>query len=314
MSEIFKTLYEIDVNRVKKDKEIQGKRFSYLSWAWAISEVKKRYEDFSYEIEMFDGKPYLETNLGYMVFTKVKINGKEDRMWLTVMDGANRVLKKDAYVYEVAEYSQGRKTGKMIEKKVEAVTMADINKAIMRCLVKNIAVKGLGLYIFQGEDMPDDEYSDEIGILKTTLKSMNYNEIIIDDFISSQIPTDEIAEYFNKNIDILKSEILIFIEKRVNVYSIKKENFEEKLKEKLKTKGFSDFVINAYIEQEAPDEPLQKSLLSNEKDFTDSLKAFANAMITSIKMSIIASERADLIEEMNNCKKLNDFERIYNLL
>jgi len=37
-------------------------------------------------------------------------------------------------------------------------------------------------------------------------------------------------------------------------------------------------------------------------------------MITSFKMSIETSGRADLIEEMNNCRKLNDFERIYNLL
>ena len=42
------------------------------------------------------------------------------------------------------------------EKSVEAISMFDINKAVMRCLVKNLAMFGLGLYIYAGEDLPED--------------------------------------------------------------------------------------------------------------------------------------------------------------
>ena len=44
----------------------------------------------------------------------------------------------------------------MEERTVEAASMFDVNKAIMRCLVKNLAMFGLGLYVYAGEDLPED--------------------------------------------------------------------------------------------------------------------------------------------------------------
>ena len=44
----------------------------------------------------------------------------------------------------------------MLEKHVEKATMFDINKTIMRCLVKNLSMFGLGLYIYAGEDLPEE--------------------------------------------------------------------------------------------------------------------------------------------------------------
>jgi hypothetical protein len=67
-------------------------------------------------------------------------------MWLPVMDGANKAMKAEAYTY----------TTKYGEKDVEPASMFDINKTIMRCLVKNLAMFGLGLYIYAGEDLPED--------------------------------------------------------------------------------------------------------------------------------------------------------------
>ena len=46
---------------------------------------------------------------------------------------------------------------KTVEKRVEAATMFDVNTTIMRCLVKNLAMFGLGLYIYAGEDLPQEE-------------------------------------------------------------------------------------------------------------------------------------------------------------
>ena len=77
-------------------------------------------------------------------------------MWLPVMDGANKAMKDKPYTYEVKEYKNGRWTGEYVEKKVEVATMFDINTAIMRCLTKNIAMFGLGLYIYAGEDLPEE--------------------------------------------------------------------------------------------------------------------------------------------------------------
>ena len=44
----------------------------------------------------------------------------------------------------------------MEERTLEAASMFDVNKAIMRCLVKNLAMFGLGLYVYAGEDLPED--------------------------------------------------------------------------------------------------------------------------------------------------------------
>ena len=92
-------------------------------------------------------RPYFyDENLGYMVMTSVTIDGQTLDMWLPVMDGANQAMKKDSYEYSTR---YGVKT-------VDAATMFDVNKTLMRCLVKNLAMFGLGLYIYAGEDLPED--------------------------------------------------------------------------------------------------------------------------------------------------------------
>ena len=130
---------------------------SYLSWVYAISEIKKQCPDFKYEIVKFENNlPYVyDENTGYMVFTKVTINDETNEMWLPVMDGNNKAMLNHPYTYKVKEYEGGQFTGQYKEKEVEPATMFDINKTIMRCLVKNIAMFGLGLYIYAGEDLPE---------------------------------------------------------------------------------------------------------------------------------------------------------------
>jgi hypothetical protein len=80
-------------------------------------------------------------------------------MRLPVMDGANKAQKSSTYTYEVTNrvWKDKKKVadGK-IDKKVESATMFDINTAIMRCLVKNLAMIGLGIYIYSGEDLPQE--------------------------------------------------------------------------------------------------------------------------------------------------------------
>ena len=156
----FEQLLAIDVND-KKEKRGDGKNaLDYLSWVFAWSEFKKVYPNADYEIVKFEKGghlvPYMYDETGYMVCTKVR-NGEGDEleMWLPVMDSVNNAMKSEPYTYKVKEYDKGKFTGKYIDKTVAAATMFDVNKAIMRCLVKNIAMYGLGLYIYAGEDLPD---------------------------------------------------------------------------------------------------------------------------------------------------------------
>jgi hypothetical protein len=142
---VFETLNAIDVNEHTEKKN----GLTYLSWPWAWATVKGLYPDTAYEVRHWDGKPfYYDEVLGYMVETTVTIEGESKTMWLPVMDSKNKAQKSHPYTYTVTF------RGKTEEKSVEAATMFDINTAIMRCLVKNLAMFGLGLYIYAGEDLP----------------------------------------------------------------------------------------------------------------------------------------------------------------
>ena len=159
-NKLFNSLYKITVNDVVEKRN----KLTYLSWAWAWAEVSKICEEVDYEIyrDPETHRPYLfDEKTGYMVFTSITVNGVKRDMWLPVMDGAHKAMKDEPYTYEVNDYQWNNETKKKeivgkIEKRVEAATMFDINKTIMRCLVKNLAMFGLGLYIFAGEDMPED--------------------------------------------------------------------------------------------------------------------------------------------------------------
>lgn len=141
---IFEELNAINCNEFTEKKN----DLTYLSWASAWEIVKKACPDASYRIIHFNGVPYYyDASLGYMVETEVTINGQTLMMWLPVMDSANKAQKDKAYTYKT----------RFGEKTVEAATMFDINTAIMRCLTKNLAMFGLGLYIYRGEDLPADE-------------------------------------------------------------------------------------------------------------------------------------------------------------
>lgn len=151
---VFETLNKLNVNdRVEKKNGL-----TYLSWVWAWTEVKKLYPSASYSVVTFGDLPYLfDPNLGYLVQTVVTIEGESLPMHLPVMDGANQAQKHIPYQYKT----------KYGVKDVAAATMFDINTAIMRCLVKNLAMFGLGAYIYAGSDLPEGEEA-PVGFTKPT--------------------------------------------------------------------------------------------------------------------------------------------------
>lgn len=124
----FDQLYAINVN----DKIEKKGNLNYLSWCYAWAEFKKVYPDATYTVNEFDGT-FCSGNekIGYMVFTSVTADGLTYSMWLPVMDARNKSILQP--------------------------TSFDVNKAIMRCLTKNLAMFGLGLYIYAGEDLPESD-------------------------------------------------------------------------------------------------------------------------------------------------------------
>ena len=160
--EVFESLFSLNVNGYTEKKN----DLTYLSWSFAWAEVKKMYPDATYEIKKFgeSNLPYVyDEKTGYMVFTSVTINSLTYEMWLPVMDNNNRAMKSEKY-----KMSLGKR-----EFTVNAATMTDINKSIMRCLVKNLAMFGLGLYIYAGEDLPEPEQTqnDIVSKLKSRINS-----------------------------------------------------------------------------------------------------------------------------------------------
>ena len=146
----FEELLALNVNDKKEKRENGKTTLDYLSWVFAWSEFKKAYPDGDYEIVKFTKDdhlvPYMYDETGYIVCTKVRDGeGQELEMWLPVMDSNNKAMKAEPYEY----------TTKYGTKTVESASMFDVNKAIMRCLAKNIAMYGVGLYIYAGEDLPE---------------------------------------------------------------------------------------------------------------------------------------------------------------
>lgn len=195
--EIIKELLELNVG----DRTEEKNGLTYLSWSWAWTEILKKCPDATYEICKFENNlPYVyDENTGYMVFTKVNINGVVREMWLPVMDGANKAMLNRDYTYFVKGYN-----GQQIEKTVKAATMFDINKTIMRCLTKNLAMFGLGLYIYSGEDLPE------------VVDDTDYKKAVEDYIKENNLDKKEICTAYKLNAKSTQYEFKIALERLQN--------------------------------------------------------------------------------------------------
>lgn len=131
---IFGVLNNLDVS--SKVKEKNG--LKYLSWASAWAEVKKRFPDASFRVipQIMDDygntRTWHDDGRSGWVEVGVTINGDEIIETLAVMNFKNQAIPADT------------------------ITSVDANKSIKRCLVKALAMHGLGLYIYEGEDLPEE--------------------------------------------------------------------------------------------------------------------------------------------------------------
>lgn len=166
----FEKLKQIDISPFVKQKN----KLSYISWAIAWRLVIDVCPDATYELKTFDdGVPCKITPFGAFVSTTVTIDGVTREMTLPVLDGANKSLKAEPYKY----------TTKYGDKSVDALNAFDINKAQMRCLVKNLGVFGLGLDLYIGYDLPEDlrleEKIDNIKIIDDLIKDTRSDKMVL---------------------------------------------------------------------------------------------------------------------------------------
>lgn len=192
---VFNTLYSVNVNDHVEKKNTGKASLSYLSWTWAWAEVKKRYPDANYEVEKFEhGLPYVyDPVTGYMVFVKVTINGQTHEMWLPVMDSHNEAM---------LDHPRTVKT-KYSEYTVDACTMFDVNKTIMRAICKACSMHGLALYIYAGEDLPSGEgvfTDDELREAKLQLESFIATGVLDSD-PSSKTSAEKLVDPACRNYD-----------------------------------------------------------------------------------------------------------------
>lgn len=121
----FNDLYEVNCNEHTEKKG----QFTYLSWAFAVKELKSRHPTATWEVIRFDGLPFMSTTYGIFVEVAVTVEGVTQSHIHPVLDNRNKPIAQP--------------------------TSFQINTSIQRCLVKAIALHGLGLYIYAGEDLPE---------------------------------------------------------------------------------------------------------------------------------------------------------------
>ena len=134
-AEVFQNLNELNVNEYTAKKG----NFTYLSWAWAVRELLKVAPNATWVVHEFEEwhehgsskQPYMKTDTGYFVQVTVTVNMVDRTQVHPVLDNRNQTIDEP--------------------------NAFQINTSIQRCLAKAIALHGLGLYIYAGEDLPVDD-------------------------------------------------------------------------------------------------------------------------------------------------------------
>ena len=131
---------------------------SYLSWAWAWAEALKADPQASFSVQMFGEKCYMEINGTAMVWVTVIMFGKPMVCQLPVMDNFNKPIT-------IEGVTTTNKYGKEVTTKLDSF---NVNTAIMRCMTKALALHGLGMYLYSGEDLPEEGDKPEKIIISPT--------------------------------------------------------------------------------------------------------------------------------------------------
>lgn len=171
----FSKLAQIDCSEHVEKKG----RFSYLSWAWAVKKLREVDPTATWEVKRFDGVPYLKTDCGYFVEVEVTVQGLSLSQIHPILNNQNKPIAEP--------------------------NSFDINTSIQRCLVKAIALHGLGLYIYAGEDLPeiqeDPVSSQQVGVIKLNIKKLATLRKVDEDTIKGHLSVTEITELTKTQAD-----------------------------------------------------------------------------------------------------------------
>lgn len=174
MSSVFEVLNGLDLSEKSKEKN----NLSYLPWAEAWAEVKKIYPEARFEInhqlldDVGNTRPWHDDGKTGWVEVSVTINDLTYTETLAIMDHRNQAIP------------------------AEKITSVDANKSIKRCFVKALALHGLGLYIYRGEDLPEDlvkinELQEEIRELAK--KKSAVSDLMKDKVVSLCVEAEKVA-------------------------------------------------------------------------------------------------------------------------
>ena len=169
---VFEVLDKVDVSEKSEKKG----RFTYLSWAWALRTLLEHFPEATWIVHEYDdglgngftGQPYMQTPAGAFVKVILTVDGIDIEQVHPVLDHKNKT--------------------------VEQPNAFQINTSIQRCLAKAIALHGLGLYIYAGEDLPTtpdklnkDQYESILSLL----------HVIGDKALETKVVTQIGEEVFN---------------------------------------------------------------------------------------------------------------------
>lgn len=174
--------YFADLNAINVSDKVEKKNgLSYLSWAYAWGELKKKCPNANYKIyERADGCIYWTDEKTCWVKVGVTVGEIEHIEYLPVMNNVNKSIPK------------------------ENVTSFDVNKAIQRALTKAIARHGLGLYIYAGEDLPEEENGEQA-------KKQVVNEPTkeqLEELRTLGGTIQKVAQYYKVEVDEVSSEMV----------------------------------------------------------------------------------------------------------
>jgi hypothetical protein len=139
---------QIELLKLNVNDHVEKKQnLSYLSWAWAWAEALKADPAATFEVKTFlrdhyTEMPYMDVNGTAIVWVTVTMFGKAMTCFLPVMNHRNQPIQNpDSF---------------------------QVNTSIMRCMVKGLALHGLGLYIYAGEDLPQTEETEPVIVKAVT--------------------------------------------------------------------------------------------------------------------------------------------------
>lgn len=194
--------YFVELSKIDVSEHIEKKNnFSYLSWAYAISQLRSFDPEATWEVLRFDGVPYLKTDCGYFVEVAVTVKGITLSQIHPVLDHRN--------------------------KPIEQPNSFQINTSIQRCLVKAIGLHGLGLYIYAGEDLPieiaEPITPEQLGKLKMKVLELSQLSKADESKILARLKVNSLSDVTTKDVQAISDSLDVWINQYKKVAEKAKE-------------------------------------------------------------------------------------------